>query len=403
MARGRPGVLQGLVLTGGGARAAYQVGALRALAEITSFRRVPFQIVSGYSAGAINGAWLLSRADDFGRATRRMWDVWASITTDQVYQSDPYRVLSIAFRWIKDRSLGGMQLSRQINYLLDTRPLRRLLQENIDFAALDKHLNTGVYALSVTAVNYHTGHSVAFFEGRPRIREWESLNRISRRGPITLDHVMASSAIPIFFPPVPIRGAHYGDGMIRLNAPLSAPIHMGAERLLVIGIRGPSSTSAPDERKPQILSLGEIAGTILNGLFTDSLDADLARMSRVNRTLASLKDTDLRRQPDHLRRIPLLSLRPSEEVADLPDCQLSRIPPMIRFLLRGLGVEENKGQDLLSYLSFEPKYLRALLELGYEDTRRRRAEVLEHFEITAEKTAATPPEAEPTSTRPLPL
>lgn len=378
----------GLVLTGGGARAAYQVGVLRAIAVITNFKINPFRVISGYSAGAINGAWLAGRSEDFDHATRHMWQVWSELSTEQVYKTSPISLAHIAFRWLRDRGLAGP--AQQITYLLDTEPLDGLLRKHIGFEALSHQLKTHHVTLSVTAVNYSTGQSVSFFEGTDGIEGWTRLNRIAVQTKIRPEHVMASSAIPIFFPPVPLNDGYYGDGMVRLNAPLSAPIHMGADKLIVIGIRGPSSKSSPGGKNPSVVSLGEIAGTILNGLFFDALDADIARMERVNRTVAALSPEELRHQPDHLRHIPLLSLRPSQEVANLSTNLLSSAPTMIRFLLKGIGLEEDKGQDLLSYLFFEQKYLRSLLEIGYEDTLHRKDEILEFFETSGHDRCENP-------------
>ncbi len=373
-------VRHGLVLTGGGARAAYQVGVLRAIADITQFEKHPFQIISGFSAGAINGTWMASHTCNFQKATAHMWDEWSKLKPESVFRTDLPSVSSIATKWLRDLGLAGMK-KRQITYLLDTSPLKKFVETKIDFHNLNENLRSGeLYGMSVTATNYHTGHSTAFFWGNEQIREWEKLNRISRRTEMAAKHVMASASIPIFFPPVKIDGAYYGDGMIRLNAPLSAAIHLGSDRLMVIGIRGPSSTSEASNKRTTNISLGEIAGTILNGLFFDALDADLARMARINRTLSLLTEEEIEKHPDQLRPIPMICLKPSQEVACLPMQELSKMPRTLRFFLKGLGLAEQKGADLLSYLAFEPRYLNSLLELGYEDTWSRRTEVLEFFE-----------------------
>ncbi len=375
-----------LVLTGGGARAAYQVGVLRAIADITKAERNPFQIISGFSAGAINGTWLASHSCSFQQATQFMWDQWAALSTEKVFRSDLLSVTRIASQWMTELAMGGFKKKEgQITYLLDTSPLYQFIKTQIDFKTLNGFLQSGeLHGISVTAANYHTGHSTAFFWGNSQIRDWEKLNRISVRTEMRPEHVMASSAIPIFFPPVKIGDSYYGDGMIRLNAPLSSAIHMGADRLMVIGIRGPSSTSEASNKKTATISLGEIAGTILNGLFFDALDADLARMERINRTLSMLSEDKLLHHPDQLRKVPVLSMKPSEEVACLPLQELAKMPGTLRFFLKGLGLDEQKGADLLSYLAFEPKYLLSLLELGYEDTMTKHHQVEEFFDASAE-------------------
>ncbi|MBC7371214.1 MAG: patatin-like phospholipase family protein [Bdellovibrionaceae bacterium] len=378
---GRSHTRYGLVLTGGGARAAYQVGALKAIAEITAFDKNPFRIISGYSAGAINGTWLGSRSESFLAATQGMWHEWSKITSKRIFNTKAPNVFIIALRWIRDRVMGGMQGRHAINYLLDTTPLSKFIRTRIDFDSLEEHIKSGqIHAVSVTAANYNTGHSVTFFSSREEIENWETLNRISHRTKISADHVLASSAIPVFFPPVKIEEAHYGDGMVRLNTPLSAAVRLGADKLLVIGIRGPSSTSKPAVANSDV-TLGEIAGTVLNGLFFDSLDADIARLERINRAMSSITEEERILQPDHLRFIPLLNLRPTQEVGDMSGDELNRLPMMLRFLLKGIGLKANKGLDLLSYLSFEPKYLNALLELGYKDTMARRTEIRSFFDL----------------------
>lgn len=371
----------GLVLTGGGARAAYQVGVLRAISVITKIEKMPFAIVSGFSAGAINGTWLASRFEDFDAATKSMWDAWASMTTDRVFTTDSISLARIAVRWLKDRSFGGfMNRKSQINFLLDTSPLENFVKTHIDFDALNEHLAAQrIHAVAVTAANYRSGHSTVFYNGNPKIQDWRKFNRISVRSAIKSEFVMASAAIPIFFPPILVGNSYYGDGMIRLNAPLSSAIHMGAEKLLIIGIRGPRPAFAASEAVASI-SLSEIAGTILNGLFFDSLDADIDRMQRVNRTLAVMSAEELLLLPDQLRKIPMLYLKPTEEIADLPENEMTTLPPSLSYVLRGIGVTPHKGKDLLSYLSFEGDYMQSLLKLGYEDTIRKKDRILEFFE-----------------------
>jgi NTE family protein len=374
--------MNGLVLSGGGARSAYQVGVLRAISEITQFKKNPFKIITGLSAGAINGTWLASRTENFDQVTNSMWDAWASITMEQVFKTSSLSMGLIALRWLKDRAIGSMQTHNHISYLLDTSPLFDFLRKNIDFEALNRNLKSDdIYGFSVISANYHTGQSTAFFSGDQKIKSWEALNRLSIRTEIQVEHVMASSAIPIFFPPIRVGEYFYGDGMVRLTSPLSPAIHMGAEKLLVIGIRGPSSQSDNPDDPSDKISVGEVAGTILNGMFFDCLDSDIACMQKMNRILLTMSPEDRKAEADagELRHIPLLSLNPSEEVAVSNQCELSRLPLALIYMLRGLGVTEDKGRDLLSYLAFEPKYMKQLLELGYEDTLKKRAEVIEFF------------------------
>ncbi|MBX2994513.1 MAG: patatin-like phospholipase family protein [Bdellovibrionaceae bacterium] len=370
-----------LVLTGGGARAAYQVGALKAIAELMKFDGCPFQIISGYSAGAINGVWLASRCESFAEATQGMWDQWANLKTEKIFKTDAPNFFMIGLRWLKDRSLGGATGEKQITYLLNTEPLRKFINEQINFNNIKRHIEAGtLQGLSVTAANYNSGYSTTFFSTPDGVQEWSNFNRVGVRTDITAEHVMASAAIPIFFPPVQLNGAFYGDGMVRLGSPLSSAIRMGADKMLVIGVRGVSAhPELPSQQHFKTVSISEIAGTILNGLFLDSLESDLQRMERVNRTLSLMTEDELGRQKDHLRAIPVLSLRPSKEVSNLSACESESLPSTLRFLLRGIGMRDGKGSDLLSYLSFEPEYMQSLLRLGFEDTMAREQEIRDFF------------------------
>lgn len=372
-----------LVLTGGGARAAYQVGVLRAISEITGFKKNPFAIISGFSAGALNGVWLASQSEDFKSVTKHMVDTWSSLTADNVFKVGPISLGRIAYRWIFDRGAGGLKSGKdQITYLLDTHPLAELIKNKINFNALNENIQNDLFhAISVNATDYRSGQSVAFYNGHADIQDWTKLNRKSYRTVLSAEHVLASSAIPIFFPPVRIGSSYFGDGVVRLNSPLSSAIHLGADKLLVIGNRRPSFIEQPPRATGDGITLGEIVGTILSGLFLDSLDGDLERIARINRGIAAMSAEAKATQPDGLREVPILSLAPQNELARAPAGELARMPTTFSYLLRGIGVTENKGSDLLSYLAFEPKYLSSLIQTGHQDTLERRSEILNFFEI----------------------
>ena len=218
-----------------------------------------------------------------------------------------------------------------------------------------------IHGFSIITANYHTGQSTAFFTGDEKIKSWEGLNKLSIRSEIRAEHIMASSAIPIFFPPIQIGECFFGDGMVRLSSPLSPAIHMGASRLLVIGIRGPSGLLQNKKGPSGAISLGEVAGTILNGLFFDSLDSDIARLKKVNRRILAHGPESLQGEQNPEKHIPLLALHPSEVVSLSNSCKFSRLAFALAFALKGLGISENRGSDLLSYLSFEPKYMTTLI------------------------------------------
>jgi len=368
----------GLVLTGGGARAAYQVGALRALAELFGKGPLPFPIVCGVSAGAINGSALAAEAEDFPRAVKHLADTWLGLTPNHVYRTDALSLVSIGSGWFRGLTAGGAQPPRRYNHLLDTAPLRELLEREITFERIRENVERGLLrGLAISATNYETGTSVTFFDGAPDLHPWARSRRMGVRTAITLDQVMASASIPIFFPPVQVGRAWYGDGGVRLNAPMSPALHLGADRVLAIGIRHPRSAEETAELNEaparDDLPLSEILGVLMNAVFLDSLEPDIERVERVTDMLDSIE----RPADSHLRPVRILLLQPSQDLAALAADQVIRFPRGLRFLLKGLGVSQKGGADLLSYLAFEHEYIERLVTLGYEDTRARSEEVRE--------------------------
>ncbi len=371
----------GLVLTGGGARAAYQVGALRAMAEIRRGNGPsPFRMLSGVSAGAINALSIAAGAEDFEVATSRLADTWRQLTPDRVYRTDARGLVAIGSRWVKDLSAGALLGSSRINYLLDTQPLHELLAESLPVARLLHHFKSGLLrGVAVSATSYVTGLAVTFFDGAKDIQPWFRRTRLGVRQRLRLPHVLASAAIPIFFPPVRIHGQFYGDGCVRQTAPLSPVIHMGAERILAVGVQSlppleppPQPSLAPSR---DWLPPSEIAGILLNSVFLDSLESDVERLERVNHTLRFVPPGDHGTATQPLRSISTLVLRPSQDLGTLAADQYRHFPRMLRYLLKGIGATGETGSDLLSYLAFEPEYVGRLYELGYADTMRHRDEV----------------------------
>ncbi len=374
--------MRGLVLTGGGARAAYQAGVLRGISELASFDRVPFEILTGVSAGAINAVALSASADEsFAVATDRLWQSWEDLHIDQVFRTDPLTLFGIGSRWVRDLSLGGILGASRSNYLLDTAPLRGLLERMVRLERVAGHLaSSRIHGVAVSATNYMSGTAVTFFDGHPSIEPWSRSTRISVREPLTLDHVLASSAIPIFFPPVRMRGSFYGDGCIRLTAPLSPAIHLGADRVLAIGIRHYRARKMTQQLNravyDQQISLVHIIGVLLNAVFLDSLETDHERMERINRAVAALTPEQRANHPDKLRQIPVLCIKPSRDLGSLASEHFERFPRSLRHLLRGLGASATSGWDLLSYLAFDTAYTRQLLELGREDAHAMKDEIV---------------------------
>jgi NTE family protein len=371
----------GLVLTGGGARGAYQVGVLKGLAQILPGAPFPFRILTGTSAGAINAFSLSCRADSFPRAAQHLEEAWLALTPQRVYRTDFPSLTSIALRWFGALAGGGAGKGATVNHLLDTAPLREFLLEQIPVDKLHANFRSGALkAVALSATNYLTGTAITFFEGAEEIAPWARTTRLGRRQMLTVDHVMASSAIPLFFPPVQLDGAFYGDGCVRLTAPLSPAIHLGAEKIVAISVRyprtGQETTSKNEEARQTPLSLAEISGVLMNAVFLDAVEADAERLQRVNKTLELIPASKL---PQGLRPIPVLLLRPSRDLGELAFDQHGRFPGMLRYLLSGLGAGEESGHDLLSYLAFERAYVGTLINLGYADTLARKDELLAFF------------------------
>ena len=370
----------GLVLTGGGARSAYQVGAVRALAELAPPGPIPFDVLAGISAGGINTAALASGADDFRRTAERLARTWLGLTPSSVYRTGTLGMAGIGARWILGLSSGGLIGWSGVNYLLDSSPLRALLARKIPMARIRRHLRAGLLrGVALSATSYQGAAGVSFFDAVPGVAPWSRAARVGVRARLTLDHVMASASIPVFFPPVRIGRAHYGDGCVRMGYPLSPAIHLGADRILAIGVRhlrGPGELVRRGEgasRGP--VPISSIAGLLLDSAFLDALDADAERLERINRTLALVPRERRSRGEADVRPVEALVLRPSLDLGALAAGEYARFPVMLRYLLRGLGAEGKAGADLLSYLAFEPVYIRRVMELGYRDTMARRAEV----------------------------
>jgi NTE family protein len=378
----RPMANVGLVLSGGGARAAYQVGALRGLAAILRGWDTPFNIVTGLSAGAINGAAIGASADSFTAGVEALTETWMALTPESVYRTDTTSLTALGVRWLKDLTTGGVLGRSRANHLLDTSPLRELLTDKIDLGRAARHVQSGVLrGLAFSATNYLTGTTITFYDGAPELQPWVRYDRVAFRETLTTDHVMASAAIPVFFPPVMIDGKPFGDGGVRMTTPVSPAIHLGAEKIVAIGIRYARSHEQTlalnrDTRGDRV-SAAQIAGVLLNALFLDSLDNDLERLQRINRTLSFVPEGV--RKDALLRPIPALLLRPSEDLGRLAADEYERFPAMLRHLLRGVGGTGQKGWDLLSYLAFQPGYVGKLIELGENDTLARRAEIEAFF------------------------
>lgn len=384
----------GLVLTGGGARGAYQAGALLAIAEITNARHLPFDVLAGASAGSLSVAYLASRAHDFAGATRSLADLWTTLTPSRVFRTDAATLVKSAGAWGTDLGLGGFVGTVPGKALLDTTPLRELVVASLDEEALRRHVTRGdLRGLAVTATSYATGLAVTFVDGARSISPWTRATRVGVRAEIGVDHVIASSAIPIFFPATRVGGSFYADGCIRLSTPLSPAIHMGARRIVAIAVRHASTASEPATRSgpidaapadapaslPSPPSTAETAGILLNALFLDALESDIERTTRINETLSLLSPEARASRRTPLEHVDVLMLRPSVDLASLVLTIVDRFPVTVRHLLRGLGASETEGWDLLSYLAFDGVFTTRLFDLGYDDTIARADELRRFF------------------------
>ncbi len=386
----------GLLLTGGGARAAYQVGVLEALADL---RRAagqgqgpnPFPIITGTSAGAINAAALAGGADDFDGAVRRIAEVWRNFRAEQVYHTGSLGVVRSGASWLTLLSLGWMiNKWRRVSprSLLDNTPLRTLLEDMVPLKRIPALIGEGhLRALAVTASSYSSGEHVTFFQGSPELRGWNRSQRYGIPHEITIDHLLASSAIPFVFPAMPLAMEHhtefFGDGSMRQSAPIAPAIHFGAQRILVVGagrMHEPKG-EAPTMASNTYPSMAQIAGHALSNIFLDALSVDVERVQRVNRTLKLIPPQAQKEAT--LRPIELLIISPSERVDVVAARHVKRLPPTVRAMLGGMGVssrvEDARGAALASYLLFEAEYTQELMAMGYADTCRQSAEVCAFF------------------------
>ncbi len=383
----------GLVLTGGGARAAYQVGVLKAIAQIRRDSGAPaanpFPVIAGTSAGAINAAALACRADNFDAAVDTICEVWENFHAEQVYRSDSFGVIRTGARWLTMMSIGWV-IARwrraKPRSLLDNSPLQELLSRLVSTERLHQVMQDGhLKALAVTASSYGSGLHVTFYDAVADILPWTRSQRIAVRDAIGVPHLLASSAIPFVFPAVALNiGGHTeycGDGSMRQAAPISPAVHLGAERILVVGagrMHEPPGERAGSSEYP---NLAQIAGHALSNIFLDALAVDVERLQRINSTLALL--TPEARAHSSLKPIDVLVIAPSQRLDDIAARHLGALPLPIRGMLRGVGVEgrgnDARGAALASYLLFEAPYTRELMALGVADTMKRRADVVSFF------------------------
>jgi NTE family protein len=376
----------GLVLSGGGARGAYQVGVLKALAELLPRdAAVPFRILCGTSAGAITAAVVAAHATQFRAGVINLERVWRNFHVDQVFRADVASMLRSGAHWLLALLSGGWLVAPPQS-LFDNTPLRELLERHVNLARIRQALEHGhLDAFAVSAAAYRRELSVAFYSSAQECAPWLHSWRSGERAELGLDHLMASSAVPFLFPPVYMGGEYYGDGAMRQSAPLSPAIRLGADRLLVIGVR-PAVRSYHDPGAPQGQgpTFGQIVGFMLDTLFMDGLHSDVERLERDNQLIACAGT-----ERTGLRRLSMLLIAPNEDFGEIALRHAGEMPRPLRVLLRTMGAANPGGGALLSYLLFEGGYTRELIALGYAAAMRRRDELYEF--VVSESCRATTP------------
>lgn len=372
----------GLVLSGGGARGAYQVGVIMAAQQISQSSGVPlkFDYLSGVSAGAINASSLASNAHDLHVATSELVRLWSEISFEKVFSTDSINMGKIGFQWFRDLSIGAVTGTTPGKSLMDTTPLRQLIHSNMNYDRVDENLRKGhLKGLAVTAIDYVQSATTTFIQSHSDITPWDKGRKRSEFTRITTDHIMASSAIPLLFPPVKVGPRYFGDGAVRNHAPCSPVIYMGAQKILIIGVRMQRAT-AHEERAHQdqmAPSVARVINTVMNGVLLDAVEQDVDRLRRSN-DLARMMSLEQQKMSS-LRPVDYLMISPSADIGEMAVQKANKLPRMVRFLLKGLG-SLHDASELISYLLFDSEFCADLIEIGYNDGLAQKEELLRLLE-----------------------
>ena len=372
-----------LILTGGGARAAYQVGVLKAIAEFLPRRaHSPFPIICGTSAGAINAATLAVNAGNFSMGVQYLVNTWKTFHANQIYRTDALGVFNNTVLWVVGLIFSAIGINKLTKVsLLDNSPLVELLEKMLPCEKIQQSIDTGLlHALSITASGYGSGQSVTFYQGAKQIAPWKRTGRAGVPTRIEINHLLASSSLPFIFPATLIHREYFGDGSMRQIAPLSPALHLGATSIMVIGVTS-SETASRAERTDisEYPTLAQIAGHALNSIFLDSMEVDLERLKKIN-DLVDIMPNEVRERTN-LKKIDVLIVSPSQPLEKIAERYTAELPWTIRLLLRLIGVRHRSGGTLVSYLLSEKKFCRALIDLGYQDALKRRAEITDFLDV----------------------
>lgn len=360
-------------MTGGGARGAYQAGVLKALSELSEHESVPFPVISGVSVGALNAAGLASRFENFDDSAASLEGFWRSLTTSEVFDTRVTRMAFTGLRMVLSEFMPKF-LRNAPKALLDNRPLWTRMKASLDLEKISKAVESGgLHALSVTSSGYSTGHAVSFFESNQEGQEWHRARRDGFKTELSIKHVMASAALPALFPAVRIGNEYYGDGALRLTSPLAPAIHLGADRLFIIGTRDMSEYTGPERRsEPRYPSIGDLGGYALDTVFNDNLEADIERLQRINKLISHIPKS--KRKNLSVKPIEILAITPSRSLKAVALEHISEMPRSLRWIILRQSPTNSVGR-LDSYLLFEQGYINALIELGYADTMAKKNEV----------------------------
>jgi NTE family protein len=368
-----------VILTGGGARSAYQAGVLKAISELSPDLTHPFDIICGTSAGAINAMGIASGGDIFRHNIARIESLWSNVKSEDIYRTDLWGITRRIGHFTK--SLLNAETSDYPASLLDNSPLRGFLEKNIDFKAINAAINLGhLHSVCITACGYKSGQSVNFFQSRENVGSWHLGQRVGVPTILTADHLLASSAIPMIFPPIKINREYFGDGVVRQMAPLSPAIHLGAKKILLIGVSANRICPAQRKISNAFPSLSNVLEHVLNGAFIDVIEHDYDHALLINNLLKLIPEEVLEKSNMNLRPLELLEISPSEPIDDIASRNLSALPKNIQRFIGKNDTNTESSSSLASYLLFEGVFCKELIQLGYKDAQANANQIVSFFQ-----------------------